>query len=538
MSDPSDVASAPRFDAIVVGAGITGIYQLQRLVELGLSVKLIEAGSGVGGTWFWNRYPECRFDSEAYGYAYFHDKELLDEWNWTEVFPGQPEIERYLNRAVDKWDLRQYMQLDTRVEGAVFDEPAGLWDISLSTGEVLRCKYFVPAVGILSAPYTPPYPNLDKFDGEIYHTSSWPDHPVDFTDKKIAVMGTGSTGVQIIPPIARGARSLTVFQRTPNWCTPLNNRPLTDAEMAEIRASYDQLYEKMYQVPMGLAHDPDDRKGSEVTPEERQAKYEYLYKAEGLRKVSDNFADNVVDYATNAAWCEFIAARIRERVKDPAVAEKLIPKDHAYGAKRPPMETKYFEVYNQDNVELIDLHETPIVEFTPTGVDTTDRNFEFDMVVLATGFDAVTGAMIKLNVRGRDGLDLADAWREGPVTLLSVMVPEFPNLFVAGGPHVGAGNVPAATIVQVDFITKIIEHSESVGSNVVSATEEAAAAWVDHIAEAVKQMPVLNYANNWYTGGNIPGKKVVFTQYASGIPEYKRRLEEAVDNGLPGFAFS
>jgi cation diffusion facilitator CzcD-associated flavoprotein CzcO len=539
MSHPSEVSRASQYDAVVVGAGVTGIYQLARLVEMGLNVKLVEAGAGVGGTWYWNRYPEARFDSESYAYGYIHDDELLNEWDWSEVFPGQPEIERYFNHVVDRWDLRQYIQLDTRVEGALFDESDAMWDLSLSTGEVIRCRYLVPAIGILSAPYTPPYPNLDKFEGEVHHTSLWPIEPVDFRGKKVAVIGTGSTGVQIIPAVAPVVESLTVFQRTPNWCSPLNNHPLSQEDMDQIRASFDELRAKMAVTWMAFAHDPDERKTFEVSDEERLAKYEALYRSEGLRKVSDNFADMATDTAANTAWREFIASKIRERVKDPAVAEKLIPKDHGFGAKRPPMETNYFETYNRDNVELIETGVTPIVEFTATGIETTERSFDFDIVVLATGFDAVTGAMLRLNVEGVGGVKLADVWRDGPVTVLGVGVHGFPNLFIAGGPHVGAGNVPRATEHQVNFITRIIKESESAGGKVVATKKEAAAAWTAHIAEVVAGFgDNLNYSNNWYTGGNIPGKPIVYTQYASGVPEFRRRLEEEADNGFPGFDFS
>lgn len=534
---PSKVASPPRFDAVVVGAGITGIYALHQFVDMGLNVKLVEAGSGVGGTWYWNRYPGARFDSESYSYGYYHDKELLQEWDWSEEFTSQEENERYLNHAVDRWDLRKHMQFDTTVTGAVYDESAGEWEVSLSTGDLLRCQYFVPCVGLLSATYTPDFPNLDSYAGELLLTSRWPKEPVDFKGKKVAVIGTGASGVQAIPKIAEDAESLTVFQRTANWAHPLNNRPISAEEMASIKASYDKIWEKMKGVWMSFPHDPDPRKTFEVSDEERLAKFEELYyQAGGLRTVSDHFADMARDEAANAAWCEFFAERIRERVKDPATAEKLIPK-HLFGNKRPPGETNYYETYNRDNVELIDVNETPIVTFTPSGIETTDRAFDFDAVVLATGFDAVTGAVLNLNVKGLKGLDLRDAWREGPKTLYGVAAPGFPNLLMAGGPHVGAGNVFRATELQVNMIRAAISHAQATGNTTIMVTEEAATEFTKHVLEAVEGLN-LNSDSNWYTGGNIPGKVKVYSQYSEGIPEYRRRIDKEIAEGFPGLVFT
>ena len=537
MSHESEISTAEHYDAVVVGAGVTGIDQLARLVDLGLKVRLFEAGGGVGGTWYWNRYPLARFDSESYSYGYFRDRGLLEEWNWSEVFPAQPEIERYFNHVVDRWQLRDHIQLNTKVEGAVYDESTGQWDISLSTGEVVTCKYFIPAVGMLSAPYTPDFPNLDKFAGVMHHTSMWPEEPVDFRGKRVAVIGTGSTGVQIIPAVAEVAESLTVFQRTPNWVTPLNNKPLSHEEMAQIKASYDEIRAKIDVNPLGGPHEADMRNTLEVPEEERQAKFEQLWRDEGLAKVGNNFIDMPTNPKANELWCEFIAAKIRSRVKDPAVAEKLIPKDHGFGAKRPPMETNYYEVYNQDNVELVDLRETPIVTFTTTGIETTAQHFDFDVIVLATGFDAVTGAMERLNVRGEGGLDLREAWADGPQTLFGVGLPCFPNMFITGGPHVGIGNVPRGTEPQVDFITEVIKHAEEIGSKTVTTEAEAAAEWVAHALDLVADVAIMKYKHNWYTGGNIPGKKQLFTQYAGGIPEATRRMKECAASGFPGFEF-
>ena len=443
-------------DVLVVGAGVLGIYQLYRAREAGFSVKLVDAASGVGGTWYWNRYPEARFDSESYTYAYLFSQELFEEWKWEEHFAGQPEIERYLNYVVDRFDLRRHMQFDTRVTSAVYDESSGTWTVRASDDSQVRARYLIAATGVLSVPYFPNVPGREDFRGETYHTGLWPKSPVDFTGKRVAVIGTGSSGVQIIPAIAGDVASLTVYQRTPNWCTPLNNRPITVEEQADLRAGFERLRRRLNKSESGFVHRPHDRGTFDDAREERWAFYEQMWQSPGFSKLTSNYIDMLMNPAANAEWCEFLAYKVRSIVEDPVTADKLIPKDHAYGAKRPPFVTGYFEAFNRPNVSLVDLVETPILRVTETGIETADGLLEFDIIVWATGFDFGTGALNRLGVRGRDGLALEDYWVDGPITFLGIQCCGFPNFFFPGGPHGASGNNPRYGGDQVDFIVDLL----------------------------------------------------------------------------------
>ena len=372
---PDSSPSGPEddVDVLVVGAGITGIYQLFRAREAGFSVLLLEAGDGVGGTWFWNRYPGARFDSESYTYAYLFSKELFDEWRWQEHFAEQPEIEQYLNHVVDRFDLRRHVRLGARVTSAVYDESSGRWTVTTSDGTPYRTRFLVTATGVLSVPYFPEVPGREEFAGESYHTGLWPTKPVDFAGKRVAVIGTGSSGVQVIPAIAGDAASLTVYQRTANWCTPLNNAPITPEEQAQLRADFEAICETLHTSPSGFLHPVHDRKTFDDPAEERAAFFEKMWRSPGFSKLTSNYVDLTVDHAANALWCAFIAEKVRGIVKDPVLAERLIPKDHRYAEKRPPFVTGYYETYNNANVELVDLKETPMVRVTRTGIVTADR---------------------------------------------------------------------------------------------------------------------------------------------------------------------
>ncbi|WP_066285523.1 flavin-containing monooxygenase [Arthrobacter sp. B6] len=540
MSKRSIAQDSPAaLDAVVVGAGITGIYQLHRLKEMGLSVALYEDGAGVGGTWFWNRYPGARFDSESYSYGYFFDEQLLQEWDWKELFASQPEIEQYLNYVVDRQSLRPLIHSNTRVVGAFFDEDTALWTVTLGTGESVLTKYLVSAVGILSAPFTPDIPNHELFRGEMHHTGRWPQTPVSFKGKKVAVIGTGASGVQIVPVIAGEVETLTVFQRTPNWATPLNNRPISAEEMAEIKATYPAIYEKVSQNKSGLPHDADPRSAFDVTEEERLEKYEALWNSPGLRKITENFRDTELDSKANTMFTEFLEKKIRSLVNDPSVAERLIPKDHGFGGKRPPFEAGYFEAFNRENVSLVDMRADPIVTFTEQGLNTVKGHHEFDIIVLATGFDAGTGALLRMNIHGREGLSLADAWKDGPRTLLGVMVPGFPNLLIAGGPHGTRGNVPRSSEMHVDWISDLINFTEQKGSKWIEPTPEAADAYTAHVYEtAGGGKHGSTQASAWYNGGNIPGKANHFLLSPDPHPEYRRRAREVADDGYRGVTFA
>ncbi|HVH79090.1 MAG TPA: NAD(P)/FAD-dependent oxidoreductase, partial [Stellaceae bacterium] len=394
------------FDAIVIGAGVAGLYQLYRLRELGLRVRAFEAGSNVGGTWYWNRYPGARFDSESWTYGYSFSRELLDEWDWQEHFAPQPETERYLNYVADKFDLRRDIQLNSRVASARYCEESRSWEIALQDGRRYSTRFLITAIGILSAPTMPNIPGIDTFKGQACHTHAWPKEGVDFTGKRVGIIGTGATAVQTIQEIAKTVGHLTVFQRTPNWCAPLHNGRISKAEMDDIRSRYDEIFALCKTSPGCYIHAPDPRKTLETSPEDREAFWERLYDSPGFGVWMGQFSDTLTDREANRLASEFIAKKIRQRVKDPAVAEKLIPKNHGLGTRRVPLETGYYEVYNQPNVELVDINETPIERITPTGMKTSDRDYDFDIIIYATGFDAITGAFDRIDISGVGGVRL------------------------------------------------------------------------------------------------------------------------------------
>ncbi len=417
-------------DVLIVGAGITGIYQLYRAREAGFSVKLLEAGDGVGGTWYWNRYPGTRFDSESYTYGYLFSKDLFDEWEWQEHFAQQPETERYINHVVDRFDLRRDIRFGATVTSAVYDEASGTWTVVLAGGAELRTRFLVAATGVLSVPYFPDVPGRGDFRGESFHTGLWPATPVDFAGKRVAVIGTGSSGVQVIPSIAGAVASLTVYQRTANWCTPLNNAPITPEEQAQLRADFEAIRETLNTSPSGFLHPVHDRATFDDSRNERRAFYEKMWNSPGFSKLTSHYTDLLFDEAANAEWCEFIAEKIRSIVEDPETARKLIPDDHRFAEKRPPFVTGYYEVYNNPNVSLVDLKVTPIVRMTASGIETAEGEREFDIVVWATGFDFGTGALMRMGIRGRDGLALEDYWADGPKTFLGVQTHGLSELFL------------------------------------------------------------------------------------------------------------
>ncbi|MEK7687275.1 MAG: NAD(P)/FAD-dependent oxidoreductase, partial [Pseudomonadota bacterium] len=433
------------YDAIIIGAGISGLYQLYRLRELGMRVRVLEAGTGVGGTWYWNRYPGARFDSESYSYGYSFSQELLDEWHWTEHFSPQPETLRYLNFVADKFDLRRDIQFKSRVSAAHYGDETRSWDVTLEDGSHFTSRFLITAIGPLSAPTMPRIPGVESFKGQSCHTARWPHEPVSFEGKRVAVIGTGATGVQTIQEVAKTAGHLTVFQRTPNWCAPLHNGKIGEEEMREIRAGYPEMFKRCQETFACFLHTPDPRGTFEVTPEEREAFWEKLYGDKGFGIWQGNFRDMLVDRKANALISDFVARKIRQRVKDQAVAEKLIPKNHGFGTRRVPLETKYYEVYNQPNVTLIDINETPIERITPTGIKTGGiktggiktggAEYEFDIIIYATGFDAITGSFDRIDIRGAGGLKLKDKWQGGPKTYLGVQVEGFPNMMMLMGPH-------------------------------------------------------------------------------------------------------
>ena len=535
-----EAGPAPDFDAVIIGAGVSGLYQLHRLRQLGHSVRVFETGTGVGGTWYWNRYPGARFDSESYTYGYSFSEELLQEWNWTERFAPQPETERYLNYVADKFDLRRDIQFNSRLAAAHYQEETRSWDIVLEDGRRYRARFLLTAIGVLSAPTMPRIPGVDTFLGQSCHTHHWPKEPVKFDGKRVAVIGTGATGVQTIQEVAKTVGHLTVFQRTPQWCAPLHNDRIGEEEMARIRANYPQIFARCGETPGCFIHAPDPRATHEVTPEEREAFWEKLYAEPGFGIWQGNFRDILVDREANALISDFVARKIRQRVNDPAVAEKLIPKNHGFGTRRVPLETRYYEVYNQPNVELVDIGETPIERITATGIKTSDAERAFDIVIYATGFDAITGSFDRIDIRGVDGVRLKDKWKTGPQTFLGILVEGFPNLLMVMGPHAGLGNFPRAAEYSVDWVTGLIRHAHDSGLTRVEATAAGVAEWTDHV-KALGEGLLMNEIDSWMTGvnRNVEGKQTrKIMRYSGGHPTFREHCDAVTAEGYRKLALA
>ncbi|MGE0421317.1 MAG: flavin-containing monooxygenase [Reyranellaceae bacterium] len=533
------MADSPQeFDVIVIGAGISGMYQLYRLRELGLKVRVLEAGTGVGGTWYWNRYPGARFDSESYSYGYSFSKELLDEWDWTEHFSPQPETLRYLNFVADKFDLRRDIQFRSRVKAAHYNDERRVWDITLEDGSNFRCRFMVTAIGPLSAPTMPRIEGIDSFKGRWFHTGTWPHEEVKFEGKRVAVIGTGATGVQTIQEVAKTAGTLTIFQRTPNWCAPLHNGKIGKEEMAKIRAEYPSIFQRCQETFSCFLHTPDPRSALEVSDEEREAFFEKLYAEKGFGIWQGNFRDILTDRKANALISDFVARKIRQRVKDQAVAEKLIPKNHGFGTRRVPLETKYYEVYNQPNVQLVDIKETPIERVTEKGIRTSEREYEFDIIIYATGFDAITGSFDRIDIQGVDGLKLKQAWQGGPQTYLGVMVEGFPNMMMVVGPHTALGNIPRSIEYNVEWVTGLIRYARDHQISRIAATPAGVKSWTDHVKSLGVGL-LSNEIDSWMTGinRNVEGKDTrIIARYSGSAPAYRERCDEVAADGYKELA--
>ena len=535
------VDHTPDFDVVVIGAGFAGLYALYRLRdELGLSVRVYETGDGVGGTWYWNRYPGARCDSESFYYSYSFSDELQQEWVWSSKYPEQPEILTYLNHVADRFDLRRDIQLETRVTAAVFQEDTDLWQVTTERGDVVTARFLIGAVGCLSAANVPAIPGLDTYEGDWYHTAAWPHDGVDFRGKRVGQIGTGSTGIQAAPVIAAEADHLYVFQRTPNYTVPARNHLMTPEQDAAIKADYARIRRKARRSFGGFPYDASDKGALEVSDEERLATYERLWEEEGgFKFIYGSYNDILINQASNDTAADFIRAKIGEIVKDPEVARKLMPTDYPYGTKRPPIDTDYYQTFNRDNVTLVDLRDSPITEITPKGIRTTEATYELDIIVFATGFDAMTGSLLKIDVRGRDGLSLRDKWADGPRTYLGMQMAGFPNLFVITGPGSPSvlANMPMAIEQHVEWISDCIAHMREAGVTAVEATEEAEEGWVDHV-RSIAEVTLFPLANSWYVGANIPGKKRVFMPYVGGFAPYEKQCNDVVAKGYEGFVFS
>ncbi len=528
----------PDYEVIVIGAGVGGIYQIKRLTDAGVSATVLDNSPDLGGTWFWNRYPGARFDSESYTYGYSFSKELLDEWHWKERFSGQPENLRYLNHVADKFDLRQHMQFNSTVDSMRWDEANRVWHLHIAeTDKTLTCRFVITAIGLLSIPTPPHLPGMDDFKGQSWHTFYWPREPVELAGKRVAVIGTGATGIQVIAEIADKVGHLTVFQRRPNWSAPLNNGPISEEEMADIRDRYDDIFEACARTPGGFEHEPDRRGFYNVSPQERIELWDKLYDMSGFAIWLRNFREIFTDEAANAEFSEYIADRIRRRVHDPVIAEKLIPRDHGFGVQRVPMETHYFEVYNRDNVELVDISETPLERITETGIKTSDAERDFDIIVYATGFDAITGGYDRIRIEGVDGQLLADKWKDGPSTYLGMLVHGFPNLIMLAGPQSGSAstNFPRGIETCVNWISDFLDDVWERGDTRIEPTAEAEADWTEHVKKMYSTM-LMRKAKSWFTGynSNVEGHehgKIRYFVYNGGAPKYVNKINEIAHEG-------
>jgi len=560
-------ADVARADAVVIGAGVAGLYSLWKMRQIGLTAIGLEAGDDVGGTWYWNRYPGARFDSESYTYGYSFDDGLLAEWEWSEHFAAQPETLRYLQHVADRFDLRRLIRFGARVQQARWDESACEWLLSTDTGETFAGRWLITALGPLSAPLMPRIEGVDDFAGEAFHTALWPDQPVVFDDKRVGVIGSGATAVQLIPEIAATCGSLTVFQRTPNWCAPLNNSRISSAEQAVIGEQMSDILERCAGTYGGFIHDTIREKTTDATAEQRRAFWEELYGQRGFGIWFGNYRDVLVSPEANILLTSFIAEKIRERVHDPATAEMLIPTDHGFGQRRVPLESGYYEVYNQPNVRLVDIRRRPIQRITqarlltawaanaagpgpraaadglggPAADRVSGELHELDMLIFATGFDAITGAYDRIDIVGAGGVSLRDAWDPSPRTLLGVATPGFPNLFMVVGPQNVSTfcNMTRCIEQNVDWLAGLVAAAAEAGQTRVEATPSAAEEWVAHTRESVQRL-LLSRTDSWFNGynANLDDFEPRLIIYGGGLPMYRERCDEVAASGYPGFVLS
>ena len=522
-------------DAVIVGAGFAGLYMLHRLRGLGLSARVFEAGKGIGGTWYWNRYPGARCDVESMDYSYSFSDELQQEWRWTERYASQPEILQYINHVTDRFDLRRDITLETRVTAAVFDEATSRWTIRTDGGGEVSAQFCIMATGCLSTAQVPKYPGLETFKGKWYHTGNWPHEGVDFTGQRVGVIGTGSSAIQSIPIIARQAAHLFVFQRTPNFSVPAHNAPLDPDYERRVKANYADFRQQARESRVGFVVERNDQSALEVPPEVREREYETRWQRGGLG-FSSTFTDLLISKDANDTAADFFRAKIRAIVRDPAVAETLVPRHYPLGTKRLCVDTNYYDTFNRDNVTLIDLKKSPIEAITPDGLRTQDQSYALDSIVFATGFDAMTGALLSIDIRGRSGKTLKEKWAEGPRTYLGVAIPGFPNLFTITGP--GSPSVLSNMIVSIeqhaDWIADCIDYLRQQGRGAIEATMEAEDEWVQHVNEVV-HLTLYPLANSWYMGANIPGKPRIFMPYIGGVGVYRQKCDEVAAKGYEGF---
>jgi cation diffusion facilitator CzcD-associated flavoprotein CzcO len=525
------------YDAVIVGAGFSGLYTLHRLREAGFSTRVFEAGEGVGGTWYWNRYPGARCDSESIYYNYTFSEELYKEWTWTSRYPEQPEILSYLNFVATKFDLRRDIQFKTRITAAHYNEENHRWTIHLNDGTSVSAKYFITGVGCLSAANVPKFKGIENFKGEWYHTGHWPHEKVDFKGKRVGIIGTGSTGVQAIPVIAQEADHLTVFQRTPQYCAPARNHPYDPEYIRQAKENFSEIKKQLRESQGGLPVPTPTKSALEVTAEEREQVYELAWEQGGLG-IFSAYYDLLINEAANETAAEFIRSKIRKIVNNPKVAEKLLP-SYFYGTKRPIIDTNYYETYNRENVSLVDVKKAPIEEITPKGLRTTETEYELDTLVFATGYDGMTGPLMKMDIRGKDGVSLKEKWAGGAQTrtYLGIANAGFPNMFMITGPESPSvlSNMPVSIEQHVEWIADCIEYMDKHGVEVIEATEEAEEAWSKHCRE-VAESTLYTKTDSWYTGANIPGKPCGFLIYVGGVGTYRQKCDEIAAKGYEGFS--
>ena len=538
MSQKQEQQSRGSIDAVVIGAGFSGLYAIHRLRAMGLEVRGFERGSGVGGTWFFNRYPGARCDVESFDYSYSFSRELEQEWHWSERFAAQPEILSYLEHVADRFDLRPLITFDTRIISAAL-QPDGRWCVASADGERVLTRFLIMATGVLSASRTPAFPGLSTFRGETYHTGDWPDGPVDFTGKRVGVIGTGSSGTQVIPAIARDAHDLFVFQRTPNFSVPARNVPTDQAAERERKASYPAYRTSARESGSGIPIEPPTRSALEVGEQERLEAFEARWARGGGTAFGSTFTDISTNAEANATAAEFVRTKIYELVEDPNVAEMLCRQDYPIGTKRLCVDTGYYETYNRENVHLVDVRTHPIEAVTATGLRTSAADYALDAIVFATGYDAMTGPLLAIRITGRDGATLDEAWRYGPRSLLGIQVTGFPNLFTIVGP--GSPSVLSNMVVSieqhVEWATDLIGFVREQRLDTVEATLEAQDDWVQYVND-VADLTLYPSAASWYMGANVPGKPRVFMPFLGGVGPYRRLCTAVASEGYPGFAFT
>ncbi len=520
---------------VVIGAGFSGLYMLYELRSRGFSVRVLEAGSDVGGTWYWNRYPGARCDIESLDYSYSFSESLQQEWEWSERYSAQPEIQRYLSHVARRFDLRRDIEFDTRVTAAHFDEGTACWTVHAPGRPPLVSRFCVMATGCLSVPQRPALPGLDEFEGSVYHTGNWPESDVDFSGRGVGVIGTGSSGIQAIPVIAGQAARLTVFQRTPNFSIPAFNGPLDPDVVRAVKANYRQRRRANRASPGGVERSANERNTFDVDARERYREYEGRWSYGGFRLLGA-YADILADQRANDEIAEFVRAKIRAVVHDPATAEALLPYGHPLGTKRICVDTDYFETYNQDHVTLVDSRDSPLETVTARGVRAGGVEYDLDSLVLATGFDAMTGALRRIDVRGRAGHELAETWRGGPATYLGLAVAGFPNMFILAGPGSPSVLTNMVTSIEqhVQWTAACVEHLRSGGYRTIEATEQAQRDWVEHLRE-LAEATLYPKANSWYLGANVPGKERVFMPYVGGLDLYEQTCEAVAADDYRGF---